>query len=90
MRAFRAVIASAVVLGGCASESKAWVRPDGQAINPAQLELDKTACQGELSKANLPVTFQNDHITALGPSPVATDVYRDCMASRGYLAAKGN
>ena len=90
MRAFPAVIASAVVLGGCASESKAWVRPDGQAINPAQLELDKTACQGELSKANLAGPLQNDHITTLGPSPRATDVYRDCMASRGYLAAKGN
>jgi hypothetical protein len=90
VRAFLAVIASAVVLGGCASEPKAWVRPDGQAINPAQLELDKTACQGEVSKANLPASFQNDHITALGPSPAATDAYRDCMASRGYLAAKGN
>ena len=31
-----------------------------------------------------------DHITTLGPSPTITDVYRDCMASRGYLAAKGN
>ena len=90
MRVFLAVIASAVVLGGCASESKAWVRPDGQAINPAQLELDKTACQGELSKANPPGPLQNDHITTLGPSPTITDVYRDCMASRGYLAAKGN
>jgi hypothetical protein len=39
-----------LLLVGCAREPKEWTRPDGKPINPAQLELDKTACKGEVSQ----------------------------------------
>ena len=37
-----------LLLAGCAAEPKEWTRPDGKPIN--QLELDKTACKGEVSQ----------------------------------------
>lgn len=90
MRASLAVIANAAVLSGCVSEPKAWVRPDGQAINPSQLELDRTACKGEVERAAIAGQSESTVDNPVGMDRQDNRAFLGCMASYGYLAAKGN
>jgi hypothetical protein len=80
-----------LLLASCAAEPKDWTRPDGHAISSAQLQLDKTACKGEVDKANM---NGNSNISSvdmpLGMDPQDMRVFKGCMAARGYLAAAGN
>ncbi|MGH6875934.1 MAG: hypothetical protein ACREHV_01005 [Rhizomicrobium sp.] len=92
-------IAAALALAGCATaaqEQLAWVRADGQPIagNPAllqQYQLDHTACEGEMQKANLSgQTFCPGGAIACAINDVERQrsmlaVGKGCMANRGYL-----
>ena len=78
------------LLVGCAAEPKEWTRPDGHPINPAQLELDRTACKGEVEKAAVTGQAKSTVGMPLGMDNQDMRVFKGCMASRGYLAAAGN
>ena len=75
---------------GCAAEPKDWIRPDGQPINPAQLQLDRTACKGEVEKAAVTGQAKSTVDMPLGMDRQDMRVFKGCMAARGYLAATGN
>jgi hypothetical protein len=80
-----------VLLAGCAAEPKDWTRPDGQPINPSQLQLDKTACEGEVEKAAVTGQARSTVGMPFGMDRQDMRVFTGCMASRGYLAtANGN
>jgi hypothetical protein len=85
-------ILSLLAVGACTTNTTlpaTWTRADGRAIDPAQLEADKTTCRSRME--------EGEHITnarALTPiylpgqeSPLVK-VYNGCMAERGYAAAK--
>jgi hypothetical protein len=78
-----------LLLVGCAAEPKDWTRPDGQPISPAQLQLDRTACKGEVEKAAVTGQARSTVDMPLGMDKQDMRVFTGCMASRGYLA-KGN
>jgi hypothetical protein len=79
-----------LLLASCAAEPKAWTRPDGRPINSTQLELDRTACKGEVDKANMAGKHDSSVDMPLGMDPQDMRVFKSCMAARGYLAAAGN
>jgi len=79
----------AIVACTTATVPKTWTRPDGGAIDPSQLEADKTICQREMEQAEL-VT----HARALVPiylpgqeSP-SLKVFNGCMVRHGYAVAR--
>jgi hypothetical protein len=74
-------------LAGCAAEPKGWTRPDGRSINSTQLEMDRTACKGEVDKANMAGKHDSSVDMPLGMDPQDMRVFKGCMASHGYLAA---
>lgn len=79
-----------LTLTGCASEPPRWYRPDGAPIATGQLQLDLTACRGEVQKA----ATQGQATTTLD-SPFGLDreesrILNGCMADKGYMAQKGN
>jgi hypothetical protein len=78
------------LLTASAREPKDWTRPDGQVINPAQLQLDKTACEGEVEKAAVSGQAKSTINAPLGMDNQDMRVFKGCMATRGYLAAPGN
>jgi hypothetical protein len=83
----RALVALALLtLSGCAQLPSAWTRFDGQPINAPQLQADETACHGDLTKATLAAgrnaPYGND---TFGYQAASIDIYRGCMASKGYL-----
>jgi hypothetical protein len=66
-----------------------WTRPDGRAIDPTQLEADKTVCRGEMEQAER-ITYARGLVPLYLPgqeSPSAK-VYTGCMAQHGYAAAR--
>ena len=92
------VVACALVLASCAVKPEVKmvnIRTDGQSIrgNPAliqQFEIDKSICEGEMSKANLGGTqFCRGIIDCAVQSEQrgqgVTVVGRGCMAQRGYI-----
>lgn len=72
----------AVMLAGCATAPTSWTRPDGQTPATAQLQLDETACRGEVDKANMDA---GENRVILGESRAMRSVFDGCMASKGYL-----
>jgi hypothetical protein len=76
------VLALALGLAGCATAPpRQWARIDGHPIDPAQFQVDRTICLGEMQKANLSSTAEHGY--ARGRAVV--DVLDGCMAQRGYL-----
>jgi hypothetical protein len=72
-----------------ATAPKTWTTRDGGAIDPTQLEADKTICQREVDQAELAT-----HARALVPiylpgqeSP-SLKVFNGCMMRHGYAVAK--
>ena len=66
-----------------------WRRVDGQPIDAAQLDVDKTACRGEMNEANM--TAGNNarlHPEVFGYSEGMISAYNGCMAQNGYAVAK--
>jgi hypothetical protein len=92
------VMLSATVLWGCAHQPEVqmvWIRADGARVstNPSlqsQFELDRTACEGEMQRANMSGT---QYCRGLADCMVAgairgnqmQQVGKGCMADRGYL-----
>ena len=96
MKARFAYGALALLCVGCATQPKVlWIRADGQRItgNPAlsqQVDIDKTICHGEASKADMSGAV----IDRGGFAGAMNDVRREqegnavatgCMAQRGYV-----
>ena len=80
-----ATMAFACMLAGCGTKEIPLSRVDGQTMrgNPTlekQFSVDDTICQGEVAKA---ISGSQPEIR----SRAAEDVYRGCMAQRGYMAA---
>jgi len=78
------------LLTACTVEPKEWTRPDGLQINPAQLQLDKTGCEGEVEKAAVSGQAKSAVNAPFGMDNQDMRVFKGCMATRGYLAATGN
>jgi hypothetical protein len=67
----------------------AWTRLDGRAIDPAQLEADKTNCQGEMEQAELVTNARGlVPIYLPGQERPSIKLYNGCMAERGYAVAR--
>jgi hypothetical protein len=66
-----------------------WTRLDGRAVDPSQLEADKTVCRGEMEQAQLVTNARGLVAIQLpGQESPLLKVYTGCMAQRGYAAAK--
>ena len=66
-----------------------WTRVDGQPIDAAQLDGDKTLCRGEMDQANMAAgNNARLHPEVFGYSEGMISVYSSCMAQNGYTAAK--
>jgi hypothetical protein len=66
-----------------------WTRVDGQPIDAAQLDVDKTVCQGAMGQANNAAgNNARLHPEVFGYSEGMISVYSGCMAQNGYTAAK--
>jgi hypothetical protein len=66
-----------------------WTRADGQPIEAAQLDVDKTVCRGEMDAANNAAgNNARLHPEVFGYSEDMISVYSGCMAQNGYTAAK--
>ena len=66
-----------------------WTRVDGQPIDAAQLETDKTVCRGAMDEANNAAgNNARLHPEVFGYSEGMISDYSSCMAQNGYTAAK--
>jgi len=66
-----------------------WTRPDGRAIDPTQLEADKTVCRGEMEQAELVTNSRGlMPIYLPGQESPSVKVYDGCMAQHGYAVAR--
>lgn len=84
--AFReAAIALAATLCGCTALPSSWRHADGQPISQLQLQADEQACHGELTKDTLASPNPPIGNEAIGYQAASIDIYRGCMADRGYL-----
>jgi hypothetical protein len=83
-------MAGVAALGGCAAEPVAWIRPDGQPINSAQLELDEMACKLEVEKVAIRGQAKNTVDSPIGTDRQDKLAYLACMADRGFQAAPVN
>lgn len=80
-----------LALAACASAPlpTSWTRADGRVTDPARLEADKAACQGEMEQAQRITSARSlAPITLPGQESPAAKVYTGCMAQHGYAAAK--
>jgi hypothetical protein len=66
-----------------------WTRVDGQPIDAAQLDVDKTVCRGAMDQANNAAgNNARLHPEVFGYSDGMISVYSSCMAQNGYTAEK--
>jgi hypothetical protein len=66
-----------------------WTRTDGRAIDPTQLEADKTVCHGEMEQAERVTNARGlVPIYLPGQESPSAKVYNGCMARHGYAAAR--
>jgi hypothetical protein len=80
-----------LAMAACASAPlpTTWTRLDGRAVDPSQLEADKTVCRGEMEQAQLVTNARGlVPIQLPGQESPLHKVYNGCMAQRGYAAAK--
>jgi hypothetical protein len=82
MRAF--LIASALALGGCASQSSAlkYTRTDGKPADPAQQQSALAQCKGEAVSGTV------DPLQAVAQARKEAAVIDACMARNGYIQVK--
>ena len=93
MKAPAFCVISISVLSACVSTPPPmmWMRVDGQQGkgNPAleqEFEIARTACLGDSQKANMSgVTLGGDYSAAFARGQAASDVFKGCMAEKGYL-----
>jgi hypothetical protein len=66
-----------------------WARADGRAIDPAQLESDKTICRSKMEQAQLVTNARGlTPIYLPGQESPLLKVYNGCMAEHGYAVAR--
>ena len=66
-----------------------WTRVDGQPVDAAQLDVDKSVCRGQMDEANMAAgNNARLHPEVFGYSEGMISVYSSCMAQNGYTAAK--
>ena len=66
-----------------------WTRVDGQPIDAAQLETDKTVCRGAMDEANNAAgNNARLHPEVWGYTDGMISTYSGCMAHNGYTAAR--
>jgi hypothetical protein len=66
-----------------------WTRVDGQPVDAAQLEVDKTSCRGQMDAANMAAgSNARLHPEVFGYTDTMISVYSGCMAQNGYTAAR--
>ena len=78
----------ALVLCGCSSLPRAWVRPDGGPIDSAQFQLDDRYCRGQAENAAVQGARTSRINSPLGADPQDRTAYIGCMADSGYAAAQ--
>jgi hypothetical protein len=94
----------AIVTNGCSEElqrqilphqpipgalPQTWARVDGQPVDAAQLDLDKTVCRRAMDEANNAAgNNARLHPEVFGYSEGMVSVYSGCMAQNGYTAAQ--
>jgi hypothetical protein len=79
------------VVAACAAAPipTTWTRPDGRAIDPTQLEADKTICRSEMEQAELVANARGLVPMYLpGQESPSLKVYNSCMAQHGYTAVR--
>lgn len=75
---FRMILGFGILLSDAAYAQQSqlnWYRPDGR-DNPAQLDLDITACEGRVSQVQA--------MNPQAPYDYLDTIMRGCMAERGY------
>jgi len=66
-----------------------WTRPDGRAIDPTQLEADKTVCRSKMEQAELVINAGAlIQIYLPGQESPLLKVYNGCMTEHGYTVAR--
>jgi hypothetical protein len=66
-----------------------WTRPDGRAIDAAQLEADKTICRGEMEQAERITNARAlTPIYLPGQESPSLKIYNGCMAQHGYAPGR--
>ena len=66
-----------------------WTRSDGRAIDPAQLEADKTVCRSKMEQAELVINARGlVPIYLPGQESPSVKVYNGCMAEHGYAVVR--
>ena len=85
MRAFLAVIASAVVLAGCAAETakKFYVRTDGGSVDLAREQATLAQCKGEAATSVPPPNSGAGYLDQARNKENTLIVA--CMARNGYI-----
>jgi hypothetical protein len=78
----------ALVLCGCSSLPRAWVRPDGGPIDSAQFQLDDRYCRGQVENAAAQGGRMSTINSSLGADRQDRTAYIGCMADSGYAAAQ--
>ena len=81
------ILAYCIAVAACATEQKiVWTRADGRPVVQAMLEIDQTDCRDEEQKKTV---FLDTADKAKPPRVKSkSDQFAECMAERGYLAAK--
>lgn len=86
-----ATIVLFLAVAACTSATMptAWIRPDGRAIDAAQLEADKTICRGEMEQAERITNARAlTPIYLPGQESPSLKVYNGCMAQHGYVPGR--
>lgn len=66
-----------------------WTRLDGRAIDPAQLEADKTICRGKMEQAEAVINARAlVPIYLPGQESPLLKLYNGCMAEHGYAVGR--
>jgi len=84
VRAF--LIAIALALGGCASNSSDYARTDGVPVDPMHQQATLAQCKGEGATAAVQTT--GDAHGAVDRARKEADVDNACMARNGYIQAQ--
>jgi hypothetical protein len=87
-----ALFTLSVGLVGCVTQPEmGWIRTDGKAVVPIQLEADQKQCDGESDKADLSSTMKPGISICPGVGPCSPrqealkSVFNGCMAGKGYV-----
>jgi hypothetical protein len=78
----------ALALCGCSPLPRAWVRPDGEAINSARFQIDDRYCRVQVENAAIQAGRASTINLPLGADRQDRTAYVGCMADSGYAPAQ--